>query len=1197
MRCSACGRDNRAGLRFCTGCGSGIAPRCEACGATAEPGARACGECGAPLVQPCPRCGGDPEPGDAFCGECGWALAEAAAPAVRPAPPALPADRPENASEVRARLEEIAPRVESAAPEEEASRANPLDALVEDVFVGRERELDRLRGALEAALGGTARLCVVSGEAGLGKTRLAAELAARASARGVLVAWGHCGAAGGEPGYGPWLEIVRALLDEGEGEALLRELGPAARDVAELVPELRRALPDPTPPPPLPAPEARHRFCDAVIALLRAALGRRPLCLVLDGLECAEEPTRELLALASGALAAERLLVVCTARGSGELPASPSLATEPIALGGLSAEEVGRLLAETAKVDAPPHLVEALHRKSGGSPFLATELVRLLAWEGRLGGRELPAPLPGGAGELIARRMEHLSEECSELLAIASVVGQGFDVAVLRQVLDLAEDPLRELLAEGVAARLVVESEAGRYRFADPLVGEVLYDDLGDRLRERIHARVAQALEAGAGGDAGRLRLIAHHRVRAGETGSPERIVPACLAAAAEARAGLAFERAALLQRQAVEAHERSEGTDRGRLGELLADLAECERDAGRPERAGEAGERAADLAGECGDWRTFARAALACGAPALLEEALGQLEPDDGPLRVRLLDALADERHAAGDGARSRELDVAAMELSCRLAEPAALAVALDGAAARGWLDDADTWLRAADAAERLGEPSLLRRAHGLCAHARLVRGERAAADRALDAEARLAEELRGPRERWLRASHGAMRALLEGRFAAVAPLAREARERAPARGAARWSLAQEALARLQCGGEPDPEPGSPGPGGDRVVAAMLSLLDLAAGRPEAGRDRLEAHGAWELEALPRDAEWPALACGVAEVCARLDDAERAAVLYARLLPLRERHAVAGSAQLYCGTFAHRLALLAASLGRQDEAERHFAEAQRREEAMAAAPWLAQVRADFAQLLLERRQAGDLERASGLIEAALASAQELGMGRLAERLAALGRALREEESRESAEPVVRIAASVAKRRPDLGRHAARDGTVTLLFGEVGRFVAPAEEIAAEEVPGEHGRIVREHADLHEGRVVELQREGFLLAFQSARSAILCAIDLQRAFDEHSVAHPDQPLHVQVGLHRGEAVDDADRFFRATVLEAARIAGQAAEGEILVSAPLRSLLDVSGDLRFAEPREVELRGLAGRHELVPVIWAKPASAR
>jgi eukaryotic-like serine/threonine-protein kinase len=151
-------------------------------------------------------------------------------------------------------------------------------------FVGREAELGVLTDDLDAALAGRGGVVLVAGEPGIGKTRLAEELAAQASGRGVLVLWGRCWEGEGAPAFWPWVQVVRAYVQVADPTALRQEMGAGAADIAQLVPALRERLPDLPAPPPTEPEAARFRLFDSLTGFLRAAAGRRPLLVVLDDL-------------------------------------------------------------------------------------------------------------------------------------------------------------------------------------------------------------------------------------------------------------------------------------------------------------------------------------------------------------------------------------------------------------------------------------------------------------------------------------------------------------------------------------------------------------------------------------------------------------------------------------------------------------------------------------------------------------------------------------------------------------------------------------------------------------------------------------------------------------------------------------------------------------------------------------------------
>ena len=167
-------------------------------------------------------------------------------------------------------------------------------------------------------------------------------------------------------------------------------------------------------------------------------------------------------------------------------------------------------------------------------------------------------------------------------------------------------------------------------------------------------------------------------------------------------------------------------------------------------------------------------------------------------------------------------------------------------------------------------------------------------------------------------------------------------------------------------------------------------------------------------------------------------------------------------------------------------------------------------------------------------------------------------------------------------------------GTLTIVFSDIEQSTRRSEELgdgAWVRLLGLHNSIVRRHLERHGGHEVKAQGDGFMLAFPSARAAVLCSIDIQRTLDAHGRSQPADLLRVRIGLHTGEALmEDGDLFGHSVVL-AARIAGQARGGEILVSSLVREIVESRGDLTFGETREAELKGLAGAHRLHPISWA------
>jgi class 3 adenylate cyclase len=258
----------------------------------------------------------------------------------------------------------------------------------------------------------------------------------------------------------------------------------------------------------------------------------------------------------------------------------------------------------------------------------------------------------------------------------------------------------------------------------------------------------------------------------------------------------------------------------------------------------------------------------------------------------------------------------------------------------------------------------------------------------------------------------------------------------------------------------------------------------------------------------------------------------------------------------------------------------------------MGARPWVAVTQERYAQMLVKRGRTGDKEKALELLTEALDAAQELGMPVIVERCLALKLELQGVDPTNTGASIDAVASLVYAEKPDLRRHASPDGTVTLLFSDIEGSTAKTEALGDQrwmEVLREHNAIVREQLAAHEGFEVKSEGDGFMLAFQSARKALQCAIGMQRAFAERDES-ADQEIRVRMGLHTGEVIKEGNDFFGKHVNLAARIAGQAQGGEILVSALLKELTASGGDITFEDGREVELKGLSGMQQVYRVGW-------
>src|SRR5262249_19463550 len=461
----------------------------------------------------------------------------------------------------------------------------------------REPELEQLDRALGFALSGSGRLLMLAGEPGIGKTRTAAEFAARARSQGVRVLWGRCYETEGAPPYWPWLEALRVYLRSLDLSRL--SVNPAV--LAELLPELRERLPDLEPAPEVADPkQARFRLLDTTTTFLIEAARTERLVLILDDLHAADAGSLMLLEFVAHRLSDAPLLVVGTfrdvelARGH---PLSHTLAEltrerlfERLPLRGLAEADVRRFLEETLGVAPPEALVTAVHVQTEGNPFFVTEVVRLLAQEGRLAPgtllerRDWIVSVPEGVRDVLGRRLDRLSPSCNELLRLASVIGKEFGLDQLDLLSDVSEDELLETIEEALSAHLVEEvlGAVGRYRFAHTLIQETLTAELSTSRRIRLHSRIAAALEElyGAAADAHAAELV-HHFGEAETVLGPDKLMHYAHIAGHQALAAHAYEEVADCDRVALAADEDMELDGRlaaRHFGLARAELASRER-------------------------------------------------------------------------------------------------------------------------------------------------------------------------------------------------------------------------------------------------------------------------------------------------------------------------------------------------------------------------------------------------------------------------------------------------------------------------------------------------------------------------------------------------------------------------------------------------------------------------------------------
>ncbi len=385
-------------------------------------------------------------------------------------------------------------------------------------WTDREVEVEVLNGALKDAAAGRGRVIALSGEPGIGKTRLAEETARRASARGFRTLHGRgIQDQVGIP-YGPWAEAVRGLVRDAPDPMVYKLCTKCQAAVVQLVPELAARV-GPGPPPPALEPEqARLAFFEGVTQFVRNISDETPLLFLLDDLQWADTASLRLIAYLARQVPSHRLLLILSFRDSDVGENEPLRGTlselrkdhllSDVAIRRMAAEPSQRLVSAILSGEAPlPSLVGLVQERAGGNPLFAEELLRSMVEEQQLVRRpegwtvQLTAEvgIPESMRELILRRVGRVSHEARTVLSSASVLRGEFEFDLLLRLTGMEEEALLRSLEELLRARLVREREYEpghpMYRFADDETQAVLYREFSLARRQRLHLKVARLLE------------------------------------------------------------------------------------------------------------------------------------------------------------------------------------------------------------------------------------------------------------------------------------------------------------------------------------------------------------------------------------------------------------------------------------------------------------------------------------------------------------------------------------------------------------------------------------------------------------------------------------------------------------------------------------------------------------------------------
>lgn len=911
---------------------------------------------------------------------------------------------------------------------------DPMALLRKLPFVGRQAEYETLVKKLSEAANGRGAVVLLAGEPGIGKTRLTEEFCEHAGSSATIIR-GNCYEGDVAAPFGPWVEALRSLMDQLSDDALREAVGDGATEIAALLPELRRRLPDTGEAPKLDPESERARLFDAIGTFLRNAAEQKPLVIFIDDLHWCDRPSLLLLEQVARGIMDRHVVIVGTYRDvevDRVHPLAQTLAAlrrmdhhERMAIKGFSEDAVLDLLTaiEPSEQTEPARrvLASALYAEAEGNPFFIREVLNNLVESGKLFQQDgtwvsgvtsiEELGIPEGIKEVVGRRLSRMSEGCNRMLGRASALTNGFTWEELTVISDEPEDELLDYLDEALGAQLIAERNRGQYAFTHALIRATLYDELSTPRRVRLHRRVAESLETLYADDidAHLGELAAHYVASMG--GDAEKAIEYSIRAGKRAMELVAWEEAAAHYQRALEA--MPEEHDEERRCRVLLDLGEVLTHSGQPSEAVDAYRQAAAAARETGSAELLGEAA--CGLEeagyfvsgdtalpgqrlGLIDEALGSLGSEDTALRANLLARRTRATRAGGAGSLFGHRDPEVMrqareavEIAERVGDAAVTAMALgylfQYLAGPGDLEEKrEIAERSIQFAHDAGSLRWEVDGYQWLSMTALAQGDMETAAVAREKGDRLATETKFGWALWGKIARRAALALADGRLSEAESAVFEA-----------WSLGQSinhgsalgtfgvqlVFLRWFQGRLAETEAMVRGVAGQspNVVVAQtgLSLVLAETGQAEEGRKILDALGDSGFSIIPEDAAWMVAMATLSEACYRFGYLNRVAELY-EVISHHPNENVTLTFVISGGAIARSLGQLATLLERWDDADHHFRAALDMNDKMRHRPALAQTHMNYADMLLRRDAPGDREKARPPLQQALKAAREMGM-------------------------------------------------------------------------------------------------------------------------------------------------------------------------------------------------------------------------
>lgn len=894
-------------------------------------------------------------------------------------------------------------------------------------FVGREHEVALLLDRFERAAAGEGQIVLLSGEAGIGKSRIIRQLHERLAQTPHTRLRFQCASTHAESALYPvirHIEYAAGFLSDDEPElrldkleTLLRRGAEDARESAALLAPMLSLPTDRYGPVDLSPEQRSERTLEVLVDQLLGLAAQQPVLYVLEDAHWIDPTTRELVTRALGRIGAARVLLVITYRPDHHADWASHPDATVLSLNRLSRAEGAELVRAIGGEALPEETVERILGRADGVPLYLEELARsVLEACDLFGDSDVPETLQAS----LLARLDRLGGEAKELAQIAAVVGREFQTDLLCAVAKKTREAISPALDRLVASQIVVPAGAAQhmaFTFRHALLQDAAYQSLLLTRRRQFHRDVAHALEAQfLDTPESEPEIIAQHYTSAAE---PEMAVPYWR------RAGeLAFSRHAMVEAIAHLKHglELARGLPeceaRARqILDLLLPLGDSLHRTTRRREALAAYKEAAQLARSLGSTADLARAALGAEetefiifvpeheSAGLLDAALAALGDGQSVERCRVLSRLGRALFSIGAPERASRVLREAVELARHLGNPEARwdAIVCEHVTTAGY-----PWSglqfperrKALDemlaVAEAIGDPDLIGESEGRRLPAFLEMGDLAAFEASAAHKDAIIKKYELTGHLWSMTSVAAMAAILHGDFAEAERRSGESQDQAGSidpgviagvYGVQMFTIRREQgrlaevapLLRRFLDENPQETTWRPG----------LALIASDLGFRDAARQAFAKLAATSFE-FPRDAKRNLSLCYSAEVCARLGDAERAEQLYDLLLPYRDLAMVVPTTTICCGANARYLGMLAALLGEWRAAEEHFASALDLDERLKAWPWLAHTKHEFALSLIARGRPEDCSRAQTLLAEATASAERIGMPALQKQIRVL---------------------------------------------------------------------------------------------------------------------------------------------------------------------------------------------------------------